>query len=325
MVLIAVFYMGVYLAVLGLTWLILTGLTRSLRRTWPMLLKMVGAAVMALPVVWYNAYVFTTNPLLKIWGQQNIILSPEPWHYGLAYGLLALPALYGGWLMGSRSFSGAYLAADWVKSLVLISWCLVFPLLVYLPFNLQRRLVVGVQVPLAILATYGLFELTRKYVRADIQQLTRAGILVLLALTNIFLLFGSTVTLTARTPPIFLPSSQVTAMGWLASRAYGEVVLAVYETSNALPAYAYVRAFTGHGPETIHSDERRAQAQTFFKAATPDTWRRELLQQFNISYVYYGPNEQASGDFAPESTGYLRKVYRNSEVIIFRVDPEALD
>jgi uncharacterized membrane protein len=113
-------------------------------------------------------------------------------------------------------------------------------------------------------------------------------------------------------------------MDWLASQAHGEVTLAVYETSNALPAYANVRAFTGHGPETVHADERRAQAITFFEAATSDAWRRELLKKFNIRYVYYSPNEQAAGEFKPENAGYLHEAYRNEAVIIFVVDEGVL-
>jgi hypothetical protein len=174
--------------------------------------------------------------------------------------------------------------------------------------------------PLVILATYGVFQLTQKYIRLNRQALAHGGIILFFSLTNIFLLLGGIVTVSLRQPPIFHPASQLEAMHWLDQAANDEVVLAVYETGNILPAYAHVRAFVGHGPETIHSDEKREQAQKFFVAATDDTWRKALLTEFKVRYIYYGPNEKAAGDFTPARVPYLQEIYRNPEVQIFEVN-----
>ncbi|MBE7552934.1 MAG: hypothetical protein HS126_17825 [Anaerolineales bacterium] len=205
------------------------------------------------------------------------------------------------------------------KTLFLVIWCLVFPVLVYLPFNLQRRLVVGVQVPLVILATYGVFRLTQKYIRPNRQTLARAVIILFFSLTNVFLLLGGLVSVSFRQPPIFHPASQLAAMQWLDGVAAGEVILAVYETGNVLPAYANVRAFVGHGPETVNSEEKRQQAKQFFSREIPDGWRRDLLKKFNVRYVYYGPNEKAAGEFAPGQAAYLEEVYNHGDIQIFEV------
>jgi uncharacterized membrane protein len=108
-------------------------------------------------------------------------------------------------------------------------------------------------------------------------------------------------------------------MRWLDGIAAGEVILAVYETGNVLPAYANVRAFVGHGPETVNSEEKRQRAKQFFSRETPDMWRRDLLEKFDIRYIYYGPNEKATGEFAPGQAAYLEEVYSNGEVQIFAV------
>jgi hypothetical protein len=189
-----------------------------------------------------------------------------------------------------------------------------------LPFNLQRRLVVGVQIPLVILATYAIFQLVPKYVRPGRQPLMRGTILFFFSLTNLFLLIGSLVSVSLRQPPIFHPTTQLEAMQWLDQEADGEVVLAVYETGNVLPAYANVRAFVGHGPETVNSDEKRALAQAFFGNTADEAWRRALLKKFNVRYVYYGPNEKAAGDFVPGQATYLREIYQNEDVRIFEVN-----
>jgi hypothetical protein len=227
----------------------------------------------------------------------------------LAYGLLTLFALPG-------------LRISWQKgdnyALFLIAWIVVVPILVYLPFNLQRRLVFGVQLPLSILAVLGLFQLCEAKVKR--WRWSSFGLIFFSSLTNIFLLIGSLVSISSQQPPIFHPLTQLEAMRWLDQTAKGEVILSVYETGNVLPAYASVRAFVGHGPETVRSDEKRTQARLFFNSATADAWRRDLLEKFNVRYVYYGPNEKAAGDFAPSRATYLKEVYKNEEVQIFQVN-----
>ncbi|MCK6626391.1 MAG: hypothetical protein L6R45_14590 [Anaerolineae bacterium] len=315
--LIAAFYVGVFVIVLGLTALALTLWGETMRGAMNLWLKLICAPLLSLPVLLYDAYVFSANPVLAVWSQQNLILSPEPWHYLLAYGPLILLAVYGALhLVNSTGASVSF--GRKVALTLLMTWCLVFPLLVYLPFNLQRRLVVGVQLPLAVLAAAGVFFLTDR-LRPDRQRWLRAGLLALFSLTNLALLLGGLVSISLRQPPIFHPASQLEAMRWLDRAASGELVLAVYETGNVLPAYANVRTFVGHGPETIHSDEKRAQAQQFFAAATSDAWRRDLLAEFNVRYVYYGPAEKAAGDFAPARAPYLEEIYHQGDVQIFEV------
>lgn len=324
--LITAFYVGVFAIVLGVTALILTLSRRSIRTTRVYWAQLITATVLPLPVLLYDAYIFTTNPVLGVWNQQNLILSPEPWHYLLAYGPLLLLAGYGLKWLWSQLVAETKASDNFArcKILLLLGWCLVFPVLVYLPFNLQRRLVVGVQLPLAILAAYGVLRLTQA-LRPAWQRAARTGIILFFSLTNLFLLLGGLASVGLRQPPIFHPASQLEAMHWLDQRANGEVVLAIYATGNVLPAYANVRAFVGHGPETLYSEEKRAQAQQFFAAATSDAWRTSLLRDYQVRYIYYGPNEQAAGAFAPDRAPYLEEIYQNGEVRIFAVNSARLE
>jgi uncharacterized membrane protein len=108
-------------------------------------------------------------------------------------------------------------------------------------------------------------------------------------------------------------------MRWLAARSQGEVVIAAYDTGNLLPAYANVRAFVGHGPETLYSEDKQAQVKRFFSDTVDDTWRLNLLQQFKVRYLYYGPNEKALGDFFPDEALYLQEIYQKDGIQIFWV------
>jgi hypothetical protein len=220
--------------------------------------------------------------------------------------------------------------------MMLIGWCVVVPLLVYIPFNLQRRLTLGVHVPLSILAALGLWWLVvsprgqkgeapeeeRGPVTKDVLRRWRIVSVILVALmslSNLMILFGAGLEVSRRSPPIFHSGMEIDAADWLGAHAAAdEVVLAAYETSNYLPTRMSARVFAGHGPETIHSDAKRDMQRQFF-AGRDDVFQRKLLSEYGVGYVFYGPAERALGDFSPGDVPYLQQVYENDGVRIFEV------
>lgn len=274
------------------------------------------ALTIAVPFPLYNAYVFTTNPIFRIWGEQNQILSPPPVHYLLAFGPFALLAIVGGWHEWKSRSS---------RSLLLIGWCFVVPILVYLPFNLQRRLTLGVQVPLSILAALGLWWLWHNYLVGNNfpivsrWQVLSAGLVVFLSLSNLLILLGAVLEVGRQESPIFHSGAKVSAADWLGERTTADqVVLAAYETGNFLPTRMPARVFAGHGPETAHADAKISLLTQFF-SSNDDEFHRTLLQDYGINYLFYGPAEQALGSFSPATVPYLKSVYDNGTVQIYQV------
>ena len=47
----------------------------------------------------------------------------------------------------------------------------------------------------------------------------------------------------------------------------------------------------------------------FFDATTDDDWRRQLLAQYNVDYVFWGPAERRLGKFTPYVAPYLQPMY----------------
>jgi uncharacterized membrane protein len=82
--------------------------------------------------------------------------------------------------------------------------------------------------------------------------------------------------------------------------------------------------FLGHGPETAYSDTKRTLLARFF-TSNVEAFRRQLLQEYAITYLYYGPAERALADFQPDGSPYLKEVYNNGTVQIYRVQPIAGD
>jgi hypothetical protein len=263
----------------------------------------------ALPYLSYVLVVFNRNPAFVAWRNQSLTYSPAPLHYLLGFGITFVCALLG--------LSLTWRGAD-SKYRFLHIWTLSVPLLVYLPIALQRRFLDGYQAPLVVLATIGLVWLVQKIPNPRWQFRLVAASLVLMSLTNVLLLGGALMTIARRSNAVFLPRSEVEAAQWLATTTRQNVVLAAYQTGNYLPTVADVRSFVGHGPETVEADRKNSLVTEFFSGGD-DHFRRQLLNDYEVNFLYYGPAERALGDFSPGAAPYLERVYDNGSVQIYRV------
>ena len=332
---IVAFYILIAAVVISIAWLLRWWQKRGGEaRPWMEAGLAIVAFGIAAVVPIYNAYVFTTNPVFKVWAEQNRIFSPPPIHYLLAFAPLVLLAVVGVWVewrfgLGREPWSD--------RRLYLIGWCAVVPLLVYIPFNLQRRLMLGVQVPLSILAALGLWRLLSQSVHDSEGEGARegrtletkgalrrwrvssVGLVALLSLSNILILLGAGVEVSRQSPPVFHTGAEINAADWLGAHVTpDQVVLAAFQTGNYLPTRISARVFAGHGPETVNSEAKQAMVRQFF-ASGDDAFRHSLLSENGVSYVFYGPSERALGGFSPADASYLQQVYDNGTVQIYQV------
>lgn len=319
--LIVPFYVAVAYAVAGAAWLAVTIRRRGI--AWRETLQTALACLIASPVVIYSLIVFTVNPIMRQWSAQNLILSPHPLHYVMGYALVGGLAILGVVYVWCRRDE---------MSLRLIAWAVVVPPLLYLPFNLQRRLIEGWQVPLAILAALGLVRfvlpawrrtwLVRwlirfpRYSRRGLTRWAIAFTLLIMTPTYVLLLGSGSVAVAARAAPIFRPGGEVRALDWLAQRAtYEDVVLSSYELGNYVPARVGARVFIGLGTETARIEHKRALMKRFFDPTTSDDWRTQFLQEYGITYVLAGPKDT----FAPRG-GRVLPVYDAEGFTIYQVN-----
>jgi len=250
--------------------------------------------------------VFTADPVMRQWNAQNILLSPSPLHYLLAYGLWLVFAVPGWRVLWRRNPSLALLAGGWVAAA---------PVLLYLPIPTQRRLIEAVQLPLAVLAVWGLTVVFRRYRR----WLVPAAAIALLPTT---LLLWSAATLAARVPaePAFHPADEIAAFEWLARQAQpGQAVLSAFSTGNVLPAYAPLVSYIGHGPETVFLATKQPRVTAFYQTAETDEDRRRLLNDGRIDYVIFGPHERALGNFDPTAVPYLQRQFETGNYAVYAV------
>lgn len=258
------------------------------------------------PIVLYTIYVFSIDPVLKQWNAQNLLPSPHPLHYLLGYATLLVPGIFGLWALWRRRP---------VLARFITSWALAVPALLYAPLTTQRRLIEGFQLPLVILAIWGLTVVLRRF-----RWWTLPALLSLTLTTTLLILAGGVNYARLRAEPIFHPPDQLAAFGWLAQNAEpGQVALSSFETGNAVPAYTPLIAYMGHGPETVFLAQKKPRVAAFYQSATDDTDRLHLLADGRIAFVIFGPHERALGDFDPESAEYLSWQFSSGEYSIYKV------
>ena len=261
-----------------------------------------AAALLALPLVIFNAGATLLDPFFREWSAQNTILSPHPLHYLAAYAIY-LPWAY----RGARRL----LAGGGLPGRLPVIWVLVVPIMVYLPVNLQRRLAEGVFVALLALFVVGLDAGAAR--GRPLRHLV--PLVVAALLTTLLLLAGAGRTAWYPTEPAFRPAAETEAFGYLAEAAPpGSVVLAPVPIGNALPAFAPMRVVIGHGPESIGFAQLRPQVEAFFEGRLTGAEAMELLVDQGVDYVFW------SGAVVPLMAG-LEPLYVNGEVTLYEYRP----
>ncbi len=279
-------------------------------------LALVGLSGAVGPV--YSYLVLTGNPFLRVWLNQNQTLSPGPLDYLAGFGLVLGAALAGAWWVEkTKEVEEPVLASRWR---LLTTWLIVNSLLLYLPVNLQRRLVEGLHIPLVCLAAAGIFY-TWKLKPRWIGRFTLAT-----TLTTVLLLALQISNLYARPDPnsihpLYLYNEELQAMDWLkANTGWKETLLASPLLGNYLPTRAGNRVFYGHDLETINREAKAPLLGRFFRAEMSKTENSDFIRQYGLKYLYFGPEEISLGEgkFDPVGQGWP-VVYYNRLVKIFRL------
>jgi hypothetical protein len=295
-----------------LAFLSVFGISQVLRKSWTRLerekyrqtcLSSIWIFIISSPWIIYSLWSSYSNDFLILWSKQNIILSPPPLDYLLAYCLL-LPAMI-------VAFTYIIKLNDF-KGYLLVSWIILSPILAYFPSNLQRRLTEGIWVVLIAFMVIGLGE---------IKKLHKLSYLLYCSfVTPIILITGSIVSLWNPSVPLYRPTQEISAFNYLQRVSEKEdIVLASYQVSNVLPAWVPIRTLLGHGPESVHLDTVEPIVSDFFRTSTSDEVRINLIRDFGVDYIFKGPEEASLGSWDPSQAAYLKNIYSRSGYEIYRV------
>jgi hypothetical protein len=277
---------------------------------WPQFWPSLSAGLFSAPVILYDYGTMTANPVLAGWLAQNVTPAPSLLNLGLGYGLVGLLAILGGWMMirqGRLTTPGEWLVLWWaVTTLVLL----------YLPFDLQRRLITGLHIPLCILAAIGLQRwLESRQVRPGRARQITLAVITLSLLGTLFVWFIPLLA-TRQSPDasensalLFIRDEEAAAFDWLRQNAtQDDIILASPRMGMFIPGQTGARVFYGHPFETIAAKEKKAAVEAFY---------RGQLEQVDPPphFVIYGPSERALGQ--PQIPADWPVVFSTEHLIIY--------
>ncbi|MFQ5613134.1 MAG: hypothetical protein ACE5H9_13475 [Anaerolineae bacterium] len=290
------------LAVLG----ILAGLTWARDRG--LVLHLLGAGLAGSPILLYDYTVSRANDALAAWSAQNVTPAPAVLDLILGYGLLVPLAAIGFWPALRRGSPPERLIAVWAGATVI---------LVYIPFALQRRLIIGLHIPLCLLAALAIYRHLAPRLSARALRRTIGGVVGVGLVGTLFIwlvpLIGARQSpaesgLTAR---LYLREEEVAALAWLRTHADAEaVILAPPRLGMFVPGLAGTRVFYGHPFETIEAEDKRAQVEAFFAGTLSPAEQEALLRNNAVDYVVCRtprcPNLNAAGNDLLYRAGAIR-------------------
>ena len=276
--------------------------------------RLVWTVAGGLPLLAYAVWVTTVDPSLRVWNEQNQTPSPLLWDLVLSFSPLLILAFLGGWhLIQNRKKADA---AGWDTWRIPLVWAVLALVLVYIPWNLQRRFLMGLYIPLSALAPPGLDWLARGKSRR--YWFLAALVFLLILPTNLVVLLTARHAALTHDPAVYLYSDEREAFDWMREKAPPEsVILASPETGLLVPAYTGLRVLYGHPFETVDAKQQEQAVREAYSGRLDAAEFEAFLDEGGVDYVFYGPRERSLGNLP--DTPQLIPAFQQGEVIIYSV------
>jgi len=230
------------------------------------------------PILLYYFWVTFTDPMMAGWNSQNLTPSPPIWDFIVSF----LPVLI-------FVIPGALIAVqDRTQSMrILVVWSILGLLLLWIPFGLQRRFMLGLYIPFSGLASLGVDKL--------LDRLHRNQILILISIIGFALITNFTVIMAgiggvrSRDKSIYMTQGEAQAFEWMDDNVEKDaIILAGSDTGLLIPAYTGRRVIYGHPFETVNANTKKKEVNSYFiNPGGVDSSR--LL--YTVDYIFVGPRE----------------------------------
>jgi uncharacterized membrane protein len=261
-------------------------------------------AMGGLPVLFYDILVTYQDPWLRAWNSQNQTPSPPWWDFLVSLSPVIFLAVIGIW---------ANFKTRRRSMRLLILWMILGFALLYFPWGLQRRFILGYFIPVSALAAAGLAALVKRP-----KSYALAAILVtMLAIpTNLVIALSTLQAVKTHDARIYLSQGEADALQWIAANTPEEaVILAAPETGLLIPAYSGKRVLYGHPYETVDALRQKERVTRLFSGKSPAVEASNLFGE--ADYLFIGPREAQLGDVVLPP--YLELVYATQDVRVFRI------
>jgi len=253
------------------------------------------------PIVAYQAWAIASDPILAEWNAQNITPSPPVWDVALSFSP---------WVGLALLWVGLGLKRGDPAPRLLVTWLLLGWVLIYLPWGLQRRWMMGMYIPVVGLAMHGLgrwIQGARRFWMAAM------GLFTVVVPTQLLILLAVLHGIRAQDPKLFITRDEMAAYAWIETHTAPEaLILASPESGLLIPAHTGRRVVYGHPFETVEADRHKAWVEAFFSGEGGQGLHSLLLE---ADYIFYGPREQRLG--GDLDLARYAAVYRQGQVTLY--------
>lgn len=260
----------------------------------------------------YQFFSIQNDPMLAQWNLQNITTAPEIYDFMVSFS----PALV---LAGVAVWRNRKNSGFFSDNIPLIAWIAGGIILLYFPFDLQRRFLSGYFIPVVLIGFY-LFDQLESPRQKKTATLV-AGIVGASLITNLVVLAGTFTGIRSYDSHFFLTHDEAEAISWMdASAADSAVVLSSPALGSFIPARTDLKVVYGHPYESIQAEEREEKITQFYTGAFAGEDVKAWLRAMNIHFVVFGPREWEIG--SNPDLSILIPVKQFGEVQIFLVEDE---
>lgn len=246
---------------------------------WALLVILPGIPILAF-------YLATTIyiPAFTEWNLQNQTPSPSVDRYLFGYGLILLVALPGIW-RALRRFE-----RDGDRFMLI--WLVVNTVLLYAPFNLQRRLTIGLILPIAFFAVRSMEDFWFERIPRSLRTVASIALIVLILPSNVFSLilplFGILNPSEGMNLGILMPTESAQAIQWLAQNGREDTVALAepLTTSLWIPAYTHLRVVYGHPFETLKAEQKYIAVRAWLDKGEGC---QQVIEAYSVRYIIVEP------------------------------------
>ncbi len=260
-----------------------------------------------IPVLFYQYFIVKVDPVFAEWNAQNLTPAPAIIDLLIAF----LPGL----IFAVMGIIFSLRNKTTRTTRLLVVWTLAGFILTYLPFNLQRRFMVGLSIPVAALVVIGIQEL--KSIRW--RNISTILLFALMIPTNLVIIVLGLTSVAQHNPDLAYTQDQAVAFSWIQTHTQNsDIILGAPETGNLIPAITGRRVIYGHPFETTFAAQKNQNVIDFFSGNWDTLQMLRYVVDENIRYIFWGPREMALGH--PVFLDQLPVAFSSGQVEILSVN-----
>lgn len=285
------------------------------------------AATVQLPMLLLHIHTVVLNPLgIAGWIRQSEFLLPMTLWLGLPFGLVCIYFMLKGFAHIPQARPETLMMGSWL----FISWLQVqaFPYVAwahegFYPF-MYAPVILALSGPLPCLVD----EVRRRFgnkVSFDKSawRFAAASLLVAVSMPSTIYVYADFFVRLHHPKPTwryYLPEHTLSAIDWLKKNAAdGEVVLSSIDTGQFIPRLYDVKVFIAQDLLTANFNEKIGIVYRFYQNKEDDLFKRWIVEQYNIRYVFFGPFEHFPNGMDPDEHPWLEPVFSQGETMVYRV------